>query len=137
MSKKPEDPALTSAPQTPVDGSRRRFLGGVAVLGAGATFSGVVGAADAAMQAKPATNTVLTGPTLDKALQDNIKTIVVIYGENRSFNNLFAHFPGVEHPLSAVTASEYQQRDRDGKVLDTLPPCWEVSARSARRASTA
>ncbi|MEN5029952.1 acid phosphatase [Pseudomonas sp. Ps21-P2] len=124
MSKKPEDPAQASAPQTPLDGSRRRFLGGVAVLGAGATLSGVVGAAEAAPEGKPATDTLLTGPALDKALQDNIKTIVVIYGENRSFNNLFANFPGVEHPLSAVKAEQYRQRDRDGKVLDTLPQCW-------------
>ena len=124
MSKKPEDPTQASAPQTPVDGSRRRFLGGVAVLGAGATLSGVVGAAEAAPEGKPATDTLLTGPALDKALQDNIKTIVVIYGENRSFNNLFANFPGVEHPLSAVKADQYRQRDRDGKVLDTLPQCW-------------
>jgi acid phosphatase len=124
MTKKPEDPAQASAPQTPVDGSRRRFLGGVAVLGAGATLSGVVGAAEAAPEGKPATDTLLTGPALDKALQDNIKTIVVIYGENRSFNNLFANFPGVEHPLSAVKADQYRQRDRDGKVLDTLPQCW-------------
>ncbi|MGE6385425.1 acid phosphatase [Pseudomonas sp. NPDC078416] len=124
MSKKPEDPAQASAPQTPVDGSRRRFLGGVAVLGAGATLSGVVGAAEARVEGKPATDTMLTGPALDKALQENVKTIVVIYGENRSFNNLFANFPGVEQPLSAVKADQYRQRDRDGKVLDTLPQCW-------------
>jgi acid phosphatase len=124
MTKKPEDPAQASAPQSPVDGSRRRFLGGVAVLGAGATLSGVVGAADATVEGKPATDTLLTGPALDKALQDNVKTIVVIYGENRSFNNLFANFPGVEHPLSAVKTDQFRQRDRDGKVLDSLPQCW-------------
>lgn len=124
MTKKPEDPAQASAPQTPVDGSRRRFLGGVAVLGAGATLSGVVGAAEAAPEGKPATDTLLTGPALDQALKDNVKTIVVIYGENRSFNNLFANFPGVERPLSAVKADQYRQRDRDGKVLDRLPQCW-------------
>ena len=124
MSKKPEDPAQASAPQAPVDGSRRRFLGGVAVLGAGATLSGVVGAAEAAVEGKPAADTMLTGPALDQALKENVKTIVVIYGENRSFNNLFANFPGVEHPLSAVTADQYRQRDRDGKVLDRLPQCW-------------
>lgn len=124
MSKKPEDPAQASAPQAPVDGSRRRFLGGVAVLGAGATLSGVVGAAESATEGKPAADTLLTGPALDQALEENVKTIVVIYGENRSFNNLFANFPGVEHPLSAVKADQYRQRDRDGKVLDRLPQCW-------------
>ncbi len=124
MSKKPEDPAQASVPPPQVDCSRRRFLGGVAVLGAGATLSGVVGAAESGVEGKPATDILLTGPALDKALQDNVKTIVVIYGENRSFNNLFANFPGVEHPLSAVKADHYRQRDRDGKVLDTLPQCW-------------
>jgi acid phosphatase len=124
MSKKPEDPAQASVPRPQVDDSRRRFLGGVAVLGAGATLSGVVGAAESGVEGKPATDALLTGPALDKALQDNVKTIVVIYGENRSFNNLFANFPGVEHPLSAVKADHYRQRDRDGKVLDTLPQCW-------------
>ena len=124
MSKKPEDPAQASAPQAPVDGSRRRFLGGVAILGASATLSGVVGAAESATEGKPATDTLLTGPALDQALKDNVKTIVVIYGENRSFNNLFANFPGVERPLSAVKADQYRQRDRDGKVLDNLPQCW-------------
>ncbi|QSB17713.1 acid phosphatase [Pseudomonas sp. 15A4] len=107
-----------------MDGSRRRFLGGVAVLGAGATLSGVVGAAESAVEGKPAADTMLTGPALDQALKDNVKTIVVIYGENRSFNNLFANFPGVERPLSAVKADQYRQRDRDGKVLDRLPQCW-------------
>ncbi|RZI72678.1 MAG: acid phosphatase [Pseudomonas sp.] len=124
MSKKPEDSAQTSVPRPQVDDSRRRFLSGVAVLGAGATLSGVVGAAESGVEGKPATDALLTGPALDKALQDNVKTIVVIYGENRSFNNLFANFPGVEHPLSAVKADHYRQRDRDGKVLDTLPQCW-------------
>ncbi|MFP3848453.1 acid phosphatase [Pseudomonas sp. W5-01] len=124
MSKKPEDPAQASVPRPQVDDSRRRFLGGVAVLGASATLSGVVGAAESGVEGKPATDALLTGPALDKALQDNVKTIVVIYGENRSFNNLFANFPGVEHPLSAVKADHYRQRDRDGKVLDTLPQCW-------------
>ncbi|MFP3927014.1 acid phosphatase [Pseudomonas sp. W5-36] len=124
MSKKPEDPAQASVPRPQVDDSRRRFLGGVAVLGAGATLSGVVGAAESGVEGKPATDALLTGPALDKALQDNVKTIVVIYGENRSFNNLFANFPGVEHPLSAVKADQYRQRDRDGKVLDNLPQCW-------------
>jgi acid phosphatase len=55
-----------------------------------------------------------------------IDTIVVIYAENRSFDNLYGLFPGasgisdaLEHPAS------YLQLDRDGKtVLPTLPPVW-------------
>ncbi|MEB0015243.1 alkaline phosphatase family protein, partial [Glaciimonas sp. Cout2] len=66
----------------------------------------------------------LTGAALDQALRDNVKTVVVIYAENRSFNNLFGNFPGVEKPMADLDPVEYQQRDRDGKVLEGLPPVW-------------
>ena len=125
MSDKKQDPASENCTDSPTDSSRRRFLGGVAVLGAGATLSSVVAASESAGEGKStALETTLSGPELDAALQDNVKTIVVIYGENRSFNNLFANFPGVEKPLSAVRPDDYRQRDRDGKVLETLPQCW-------------
>lgn len=125
MSDKKQDPASENCTDSPTDSSRRRFLGGVAVLGAGATLSSVVAASESAGEGKStALETTLSGPELDAALQDYVKTIVVIYGENRSFNNLFANFPGVEKPLSAVSPDDYRQRDRDGKVLETLPQCW-------------
>ncbi|MDH0745428.1 acid phosphatase [Pseudomonas sp. GD03842] len=122
----PNPPSAEPMPaNAPTDASRRRFLGGVAVLGAGATLSSVVTASESGGQGQAASlDTALSGAALDKALQDNIKTIVVIYAENRSFNNLFANFPGVEKPLSAVKPEDYRQRDRDGKVLDNLPVCW-------------
>ncbi len=57
-------------------------------------------------------------------------TIVVIYAENRSFDNLYGNFPGAQGirdvlsrdgaPLPAYAA----QVDRDGTVLSTLPPTW-------------
>ncbi|OCR21833.1 acid phosphatase [Pseudomonas syringae] len=103
------------------DVSRRRFLGGVAVLGASATLGSYV-KADALATAAPAAP--LSGAALDKALSDNVKTVVVIYAENRSFNNLFGNFPGVEKPLSALKPEDYQQRDRDGTLLQSLPPAW-------------
>src|SRR5690606_26999386 len=103
------------------DVSRRRFLGGVAVLGASATLGSYV-KADEHMTA--ATLAPLSGAALDKALRDNVKTVVVIYAENRSFNNLFGNFPGVEKPLSALNPEDYQQRDRDGTLLQSLPPAW-------------
>ncbi|HEX8545118.1 MAG TPA: acid phosphatase [Pseudomonas sp.] len=103
------------------DVSRRRFLGGVAVLGASATLGSYV-KADALATA--ATAAPLSGAALDKALSDNVKTVVVIYAENRSFNNLFGNFPGVEKPLSALKPEDYQQRDRDGSLLQSLPPAW-------------
>ena len=103
------------------DVSRRRFLGGVAVLGASATLGSYV-KADELPTAAPVAP--LSGAALDKALSDNVKTVVVIYAENRSFNNLFGNYPGVEKPLSALKPEDYQQRDRDGSLLQSLPPAW-------------
>ena len=122
MSDEHEDrPASDSIDQPPVDTSRRRFLGGAAVLGVGATLSGCGNSSEA--PGKPLARP-LTPQELDKALHDQVKTVVVIYAENRSFNNLFADFPGLEKPLSALSAADYQQRDRDASVLTTLPPVW-------------
>ncbi|GFM88996.1 acid phosphatase [Pseudomonas cichorii] len=114
MSDKPDDDSQTNP-------SRRRFLGGMAALGAGVTLGGY---ATASEKNASGTERHLTGAELDKALKKNIKTVVVIYAENRSFNNLFADFPGVEKPLSALKPADYQQHDRDGTLLKTLPPAW-------------
>lgn len=65
------------------------------------------------------------------ALHEKVQNVVVIYAENRSFDNLFGHFPGANgldqqlgadgRPLAAYVA----QKDRDGKtVLATLPQTW-------------
>jgi acid phosphatase len=73
------------------------------------------------------------------ALQADVKTIVVIYAENRSFDNLFGRFPGA-NGLNTVldaagkpTAAYHPQLDRDGAtVLPTLPRTWRgVTARGA------
>ncbi|UOP08361.1 acid phosphatase [Pseudomonas palleroniana] len=116
-----ERPSPDSVAQPPVDTSRRRFLGGAAVLGVGATLSACGNANQT--PGKPVERP-LTPQELDKALHEQVKTVVVIYAENRSFNNLFADFPGVEKPLSALSAADTQQRDRDGSLLSTLPPAW-------------
>ena len=107
--------------QLPADASRRRFLAGAAALGVGAATLNVYANSphDTPVAAEP-----LTPTELDKKLHEQVKTIVVIYAENRSFNNLFANFPGVEKPLSALKPADYQQRDRDGSLLKTLPPAW-------------
>ena len=107
--------------QSPADSSRRRFLAGAAALGVGAATLSACGASE---QGRPAQSQPLTPAELDKKLHEQVKTIVVIYAENRSFNNLFANFPGVEKPLSALKPADYQQRDRDGSLLQTLPPVW-------------
>ncbi|WP_455928170.1 acid phosphatase [Pseudomonas capeferrum] len=122
MSDEHEDrPSQDTEAKPPVDTSRRRFLGGAAVLGVGATLSACGNTSEA--PGKPVERP-LTPQELDKALHEQVKTVVVIYAENRSFNNLFADFPGVEKPLSALTAADYQQRDRDGSLLSALPPTW-------------
>jgi acid phosphatase len=54
---------------------------------------------------------------------ESIANIVVIYAENRSFDNLYGFFPGA-NGLSGITPVQYTQRDRDGSVLKQLPPVW-------------
>ena len=107
--------------QSPADSSRRRFLAGAAALGVGAATLSACGSREDEPPVRPQP---LTPVELDKKLHEQVKTIVVIYAENRSFNNLFANFPGVEKPLSALKPADYQQRDRDGSLLQTLPPVW-------------
>ncbi len=56
---------------------------------------------------------------------EGIRNVVVIYAENRSFNNVFADFPGAASIASAKKAGQLvAQKDRDGSVLDKLPPAW-------------
>jgi phospholipase C len=55
---------------------------------------------------------------------DQIQTVVVIYGENRSFDNLYGLFPGANGVAQASPESKLQ-RDRDGSVLPALPPVWQ------------
>src|SRR5580700_4246592 len=48
-----------------------------------------------------------------------IKTIVVIYAENRSFDHLYGSFPGARG-LASATGAEKTQLDHDGKPLPYL-----------------
>jgi len=93
--------------------SRRGLIGALAVAGA-------------ALAGEPAQSKPFRfGPrNLDKRLAERIDTVVVIYAENRSFNNLFADFPGLQRPLAGEPPERVQQRDRDGSVLSRLPPVW-------------
>jgi acid phosphatase len=65
------------------------------------------------------------------ALQNKVQNIVVIYAENRSFDNLYGNFPGanglstVVDASGNVTSAYVPQKDRDGTtVLATLPQTW-------------
>jgi phospholipase C len=74
-----------------------------------------------------AVGTVFTGCgpayAADDANFDQIETVVLIYAENRSFDNLYGHFPGA-NGLQNVSAEMAQQFDRDGTPLKELPPIW-------------
>jgi acid phosphatase len=55
-----------------------------------------------------------------------IRHIVVIYGENRSFDNLYGLFPGADG-IGQASAEARTQRDHDGSILPTLPPVWNAN----------
>jgi acid phosphatase len=55
---------------------------------------------------------------------EKIQHIVVIYAENRSFDNLYGLFPGA-NGIANATPEQYTQVDNDGKVLPHLPPVWK------------
>jgi acid phosphatase len=90
--------------------NRRQIIGGLAA----ASFSAPEALGKS--RANPA--------RIDTFLRSNIQNVVVIYAENRSFNNIFSNFPGLQSPLSAVSKDRLVQRDRDGTQLASLPPIW-------------
>ena len=59
----------------------------------------------------------------DHANLNKIEILVVIYAENRSFDNLYGHFPEA-NGLQNVSAEMARQLDRDGTPLKELPPIW-------------
>jgi acid phosphatase len=60
----------------------------------------------------------------DNAALGKIEHVVVIYGENRSFDNLYGLYPGA-NGVAKATPEQYRQRDRDGSLLAALPPVWK------------
>ncbi len=85
---------------------------------------------------KPVTAVALLLPVLaacttprapDAGSLSAIQNVVVIYAENRSFDNMYGLFPGANgipgvNPSSTGTLPP--QRDFDGSVLPVLPPAW-------------
>jgi acid phosphatase len=104
----------------PANPSRRKIFQAAAAVGLSATLP-VSSEAAPAKAHQPHKD--LKG-SLDAKLKEHVKNVVVIYLENRSFNNLFADFPGLAQPLSALPAAEAAQKDRDGTVLPELPKVW-------------
>src|SRR5206468_442780 len=65
-----------------------------------------------------------TSPRHDPSL-DRIQTIVVIYAENHSFDNMYGMFPGADGVANAA-AEERTQVDHDGRPLPHLPPVYNA-----------
>ena len=59
-----------------------------------------------------------------------IEHIVVVFAENRSFDNLYGLFPGA-NGIANATPEQYTQVDRDGKVLARLPAVWKTGTSEA------
>ena len=122
MTDKPADQPAAPPADAPLNPERRRLLGGMAMAGAALTLGGCApldGGRPAAAGAQEP-----SAAALDALLRRHIQHVVVLYAENRSFNNLFANFPGLAQPLKPLDAPEYRQRDRDGSAFTRLPPIW-------------
>jgi acid phosphatase len=67
---------------------------------------------------------------VSRALRNRVENIVVIYAENRAFDNLYGNFPGARGLNEVLDGdgrplpSYHPQLDRDGSVLSALPPTW-------------
>ena len=119
------------ASDLPHDPVRRRLLA------AGVSLAGLTGLSLSGcnlFDSRPATPKTAADIALDKTLQAQVRHIVVIYAENRSFSNLWGNYPGVQYPLEAVPASRYVQLDRDGRTpMPVLPKIWVASYRKHRK----
>ena len=104
-------PSETAPADVPPDPTRRRLLGGAAVAGA------ALAAGCAPGMPRPASGGArATDDDLDALLHRHIRHVVVIYAENRSFNNLFADFPGLQQPLAAMAPEQTAQRDGQART---------------------
>jgi phospholipase C len=98
--------------------------GGWYSMRCGVLFAGVLALA-------PAVSAAASAATLS-----DVETIVVIYAENRSFDNLYGFFPGA-NGLANLKPADYQQVDRDGSVLKELPPIWGGITKTVPQEKTA
>jgi acid phosphatase len=110
-----EEPRVSDKENQPANLSRRRIFQAAAATGLATTVPGIASAAPAK---KPAAG------SLDAKLKAHVKNVVVIYLENRSFNNLFADFPGLASPMPTTLSAEQAQKDYNGSVLPALPKVW-------------
>jgi acid phosphatase len=109
------NPSGKATPLAEISGLDGVIVGhGIARLGVGTVACLAVATAAAAIDGRAAPPA--------KGLGD-IETIVVIYLENRSFDNLYGTFPGA-NGLTEASFEASVQVDRDGKQLQKLPPIW-------------
>ena len=94
----------------------------MAVAGASLIIGGE--AARSARAASPAATVKKAAAVSDAQLREPIGYVVVLYAESRNFNNLFAGFAGLQHPLDQLKPERSQQRDRNGELLGTPQPIW-------------
>ncbi|MDE3211085.1 MAG: acid phosphatase [Pseudomonadota bacterium] len=122
MTRKPPEPLPAPEP-APTNPQRRRLLGGLVLGGAALGLHGCQSAGEPRQAS--AGSAELPAEAVDALLQTHIQHVVVLYAENRSFNNLFAGFPGLQQPLETLPPERYRQRDRNGEPFTTLPPIWQ------------
>jgi acid phosphatase len=101
---------------------RSLFVRSIVALGLAA---GLCSCADRELSAPQA-----VADTTTRALRSKIGTIVVIYAENRAFDNLYGNFPDADGLSDVVDRdgrplpSYVPQVDRNGSALPILPPTW-------------
>ena len=73
----------------------------------------------------------LAGVPAFAAGMDEVKHLIIIYGENRSFDNLYGLFPNAE---GIATAEKTQtQLSKDGKIYEALPQPINTSVKPPPR----
>ena len=87
------------------------------------------GRAIAALAALLAGSAPAAGQQAGKPGLDRIGHIIVLYLENRSFDQLYGQFPGADGLAQAGAAAP--QVDRDGKPYDKLPPALDTNRKGA------
>jgi phospholipase C len=74
----------------------------------------------------PTLATIAGSPALAAGM-DDVKHLIVIYGENRSFDNLYGLFPGADGLANAEKTQT--QVDKDGKSYEALPQPIDTNAK--------
>ena len=69
-------------------------------------------------------------PSGPRAGLDRIEHVIILYAENRSFDNLYGLFPGA-NGLANATPTQFTQIEHDGQALPHLPPVWKGTTAAA------